>query len=296
MYLYCITNLINGKQYIGITNNYKKRWSNHKCGNSKNMAMSAAIKKYGVGNFKFEVLLSGLSLEEANLKEQEYIKKYNTLTPNGYNISPGGGAAPSQKKYGADNSNAHLTKEEAQYILDHRDQPMYVLYEEFNEKLSYDAFKNVYHHNTYTNLSTSTPEYPYNIEFSAQFTSGNKLDYEDIVELRKRYSNLEYWEDVYRDYQDLYPDKWTFWQIYTGNKFKLVMPEVFTEERKKIHHGLGRTGEKNGRSKLKEQDVLKIRELSRNGMTNSEINKLFPQVSLSSIKNVVTGKTWKHLL
>jgi predicted GIY-YIG superfamily endonuclease len=32
MYVYLITNLINNKKYIGITNNYKKRWSNEKLG------------------------------------------------------------------------------------------------------------------------------------------------------------------------------------------------------------------------------------------------------------------------
>lgn len=31
MYVYKITNTINNKVYIGITNNYKKRWSNEKC-------------------------------------------------------------------------------------------------------------------------------------------------------------------------------------------------------------------------------------------------------------------------
>ena len=34
MYVYKITNQINNKIYIGITNNYKKRWSNECC-NSK---------------------------------------------------------------------------------------------------------------------------------------------------------------------------------------------------------------------------------------------------------------------
>ncbi len=56
MYVYQITNLINNKKYIGITNNYIKRWSNHKSGNSKNMVIGRAIEKYGIENFKFEIL------------------------------------------------------------------------------------------------------------------------------------------------------------------------------------------------------------------------------------------------
>ena len=57
MYVYLITNLINDKKYVGITNNIKRRWSNH-CHPSKGreQVISNAIKKYGVDNFKFEVL------------------------------------------------------------------------------------------------------------------------------------------------------------------------------------------------------------------------------------------------
>ena len=66
MYLYRITNIINNKKYIGITNNYKKRWSNHRCGNSKNMVIAKAIKKYGKENFFFEIIKRNLTLEEAN--------------------------------------------------------------------------------------------------------------------------------------------------------------------------------------------------------------------------------------
>ena len=64
MYLYKITNLINGKGYIGITNDHKKRWANHKCNNNPTMAIAKAIKKYGIENFKFVVLLSNIPLEE----------------------------------------------------------------------------------------------------------------------------------------------------------------------------------------------------------------------------------------
>ena len=54
---------------------------------------------------------------------------------------------------------------------------------------------------------TSVNEYPYNQEFSNQFSSGNKLEYDEVVELRKRYANGEYWRDVYQDYKDIYFDE-----------------------------------------------------------------------------------------
>ena len=61
MYVYKITNQINQKQYIGITNNYKKRWSNEK-NNPKDpkrqQVITNAIAKYGKENFSFEVLYS----------------------------------------------------------------------------------------------------------------------------------------------------------------------------------------------------------------------------------------------
>lgn len=50
-----------------------------------------AIKKYGWKNFEHIVLIDGLSLEMANLLEEELIRKYNSTNDKiGYNISYGG--------------------------------------------------------------------------------------------------------------------------------------------------------------------------------------------------------------
>lgn len=295
MYIYQITNLINNKQYIGLTNNIKRRWSNHKCSNDPNMVIAKAIQKYGVNNFKFEILLRNLTIEEARQKEQEYIKVKNTKVPNGYNVSDGGEGVYGVSKKGAENSNAHLTEEEAQYILNNRNIPMYVLYEAFQDKLSYEQFKKIYHHKTYTNLSTDTQEYPNNFEFSNQFTN-NPLEYDEICELRKRYANGEYWRDVYKDYTWAYSNEWSFYNVYTGRSYKLVMPEVFSEENKKKHHGLTKQGSKNPKAKLTEDDVILIREKHQNGILNQELYSLYPQVSKTTIRDIINNKTWKHLL
>lgn len=296
MYLYRITNIINNKKYIGITNNYKKRWSNHRCGNSKNMAIAKAIKKYGKENFFFEIIKKNLTLEEANQEEIKYIELEHTLIPNGYNISKGGGVIPieSSKHIGSSNGKALLTDEQAQYILDNRNLPEYVLYEEFSEIISYDTFKNIYLGKTYTNLTTNTSIYPFNLEFSCQFATTNKLEYDEVIDLRKKYSEGIYWREAYKDYTNLYPNEWDFWNVYNGNRYKLVMPEVFTLENKKIHSSFSKhSGSNNGRAKLTEEDIIKIRNLKeKENFSNSDIYKLYPQVSQTSIRNILNYKTW----
>ena len=272
MYIYQITNLINGKIYIGKTNDPKKRWNNHKCNNNPDMVIARALRKYGINNFKFEILYRNISIEDIEELEQKTIKEKNSRIQKGYNVS-----------------------EEAQYILDHRNEPMYLLYELVSDKLSYDQFKKLYHHQTYTNLTTTVSEYPYNREFSSQFTSNN-LEYDEVVELRERYANGEFWRNVYEDYKDKYFDEMTFWNVYYGNRYKLVMPEVFTEENRHHHSSMSKQGALNGRAKLNEDDVRKIRQLWKDGITRKELYEMYPQVNPTTIRGVINNKTWKNLL
>jgi group I intron endonuclease len=93
-YIYKITNLINKKVYIGQTvqETVEKRWNLHKHLAKRNKgctALKKAFNKYGVDNFKFEVLIICFD-EDCIIYEKYYIKKYNSLAPSGYNISEGG--------------------------------------------------------------------------------------------------------------------------------------------------------------------------------------------------------------
>lgn len=89
--IYKHTNLINGKVYIGQTNQIPKyRWGgqgqNYKTGH-----FHAAIEKYGWDNFSHEILYTELTADEANELEEKLIKQYNSTNPNyGYNSDKGG--------------------------------------------------------------------------------------------------------------------------------------------------------------------------------------------------------------
>jgi group I intron endonuclease len=98
-YIYCVTNKLNYKSYVGQSNDPQERWSKHvldanrktgKTATSKKFAFQNAIVKYGQNNFIWQVIEEVETIEEANEAEEFYIAYFNTLAPNGYNILPGG--------------------------------------------------------------------------------------------------------------------------------------------------------------------------------------------------------------
>lgn len=90
MFVYLVTNLINGKRYVGQTSySLEKRWFLH-CNRKSCPALRGAINKYGANNFNVEILFSVSTKELAGEFEIEYIKRYNTKAPNGYNLTDGG--------------------------------------------------------------------------------------------------------------------------------------------------------------------------------------------------------------
>ena len=94
MWVYKITNLINQKCYVGITNNIYKRWIQHKSYKDKkgNKPLYLAFKKYGISNFKFEIIEEGITdIKVLGNRERYYIKQYKShVTQNGYNVTWGG--------------------------------------------------------------------------------------------------------------------------------------------------------------------------------------------------------------
>ena len=85
-------NKINGMRYIGITScSPDKRWGKNGSHYKKNTHFWNAIQKYGWDGFEHNILYSGLSMQDACIKEKEIIEKYQTYNPSfGYNNTKGG--------------------------------------------------------------------------------------------------------------------------------------------------------------------------------------------------------------
>lgn len=99
--IYLITNLVNGKKYVGYTSKgYKKRYKSHikeANENKTNRYICQAIRKYGEENFSVELLEKVETHEDAKKREQYYIKIFNTFVQSkgnwGYNGTKGGDGA-----------------------------------------------------------------------------------------------------------------------------------------------------------------------------------------------------------
>lgn len=87
--IYKIENILNGKFYIGQSRNIAERFIKHKNGHKAErlakLPLNVEIKKYGVENFKFEVI-EECSIDELEEKERYWLYKLDAKT-NGYNQS-----------------------------------------------------------------------------------------------------------------------------------------------------------------------------------------------------------------
>jgi len=97
MYIYILTNKVNRKKYVGQSVNHPTeskhgRIKLHFYLTEKGCsALHSAIKKYGKENFVYEIVeYQGASQESLNAIERWYVKKENSVAPNGYNLETGG--------------------------------------------------------------------------------------------------------------------------------------------------------------------------------------------------------------
>lgn len=222
--IYCYTNLINGKKYIGQTINPSQRYSAHKSSyqNEKdseyNSIFHQALRKYGWDNFQYEVLAESQDIELLNQLEIFYIDFYEARVPDGYNVLEGGNNASKPK--------SESTKEKMRW-------------------------------------------------------AHGKLTKDEVIFLRLAYARKESPKVIYEEY---FKDRLvysSFLNIWSGNRYKTVMPELIQIGRK---------------TKLTENQVKEIKKLlqENNGGNFSGIAKQYG-VTKGAIEAIYQGKTWKNV-
>lgn len=78
------------------------------------------------------------------------------------------------------------------------------------------------------------------------------------------------------------------------NPGHLFLGSYYTNIQDKVKKGRQARGETNGFSTLREEDVIRIREMKTLGLSNKSLSKTF-KTHESTIRQIVAGITWRHV-
>ena len=110
--VYCITNIIDNRIYIGSTQCFKRRFTEHlkslTDNTHNNPHLQKFVNKYGIDNIKFEIL-EIVEIENLLSKEQYYLNNFINFSTD-FNICKIAGTPP--------NYNRQFTKEDIEYIAE----------------------------------------------------------------------------------------------------------------------------------------------------------------------------------
>ena len=202
--IYKITNKINGKSYVGQSNNVQRRFNEH-CtkAESSRIPLDAAIKKHGKDNFIFE-LLEECCLDDLNDREAHWIDFYNTVNL-GYNCNPGGDNAQT----GSSNGNSKITEQDVvlirkSYAERKRQKDIYETH--FSDKISFAHFQNVWQGRVWSHImpevfTKENKEYYMMKNSIGEKSSKASFTEEEVLNIRKRYVS-ESAKEIYLDYSD----------------------------------------------------------------------------------------------
>lgn len=201
--------MINNKAYIGYARNIEDRFATHKSrafyeNKEYEKTLYRAFRKYGLENFKFEVLLE-CEVEALANNEILLIKKYDTYK-NGYNETEGGEGV---SNIGESHPNSTFKESDiidirTRYSKRERKMEVRELYPEIGDS----GFNKAWKGETWKHIMPEvyTKE---NIEFHSSNTamSGSKngrtkMTEKEVYEIRVRRKNGESWSEVYKDYSE----------------------------------------------------------------------------------------------
>lgn len=220
--IYKITNKINGKCYIGQSNNCERRFKEHQTkGSRSRIPVDVAIKKYGKDTFTYEII-EECSIEELNSREQYWITYYDSIK-NGYNCSEGG----NQQSIGENNGRAKLTEK-------------------------------------------------------------------DIIEIRQAYNNHLRQKDVYQKYKDIISFGY-FQNVWQGQSWKHIMPEVFTKENKEYYIFYNSKGERSEIAQFSNDEVIEIRKRYVKETAANIYKDYCDRITFQGFQSILWGRVYKDL-
>lgn len=263
-WIYKIINNINGKIYIGQSNNPQRRFKEH-INDEGDSLIHNAIKKYGEENFSFEIIEG--PIENFNEREKYWIKVYDSYT-NGYNMTLGGEEPPIIK-----GEKSQLAKFSDELILS-------LQLDLINTDMSYDELSKKYcvttTYLTKINLgeARNNPKFIYPLRKSSNCTKTKNFVIDIINELLYTTKSVE---QIARDFQI---DSLTIYRINLGKQKNCP---------KNIQYPIRNKGERISNKML----FNIIKDLLDNKLKFKEIEKKY-NLSKSTISKINQGKQYKR--
>lgn len=299
--IYCITNKINNKKYIGQSNNIFGRWNEHISisynDNSKGKSLiHQAIKKYGVESFVFEVL-EPCEIEQMNELEIYYIKEFKKQGFTLYNVIDGGEQLVCM--WGEDNPNAILTDEEVYDIREryNNKENKRNVYDIYKDKITFNGFHCIWCGTTRKNvhMDVYTKENKYfhrreNIKSRDLFERSNFTE-EDVRKIRDLRQNGCCPSEVYNDYQWI--NKNTFNDIWYGRTFPNIKSNLEKQKTKYIRKY--QDGVNNSLAKFTVEQIIDIRRRKDKGEKLKDVYKIYPLVCKQSFRKIWNNETYKNV-
>ena len=232
--IYKITKISNGKSYIGQSNDIERRFKEHQIkGETSRIPVDAAIKKYGINAFTYEIL-EQCQLEQLNERETYWIQYYDTVN-NGYNCSIGG----DNQSIGENNGKSKLTEQDIIKIriayANHKKQKE--IYEEYKDIISFSYFQNLWQGRSWKHIMPEVFTEENKKYYIYQNSNGSngasaKFTDEEVINIRKRYEN-ESAKQIYQDYNERVSYQ-TFQALLLGRSYK-NLPIYKKKEKKWIN-------------------------------------------------------------
>ena len=232
--IYKITNKINGKIYIGQSNNIQRRFSEYQNrGAASRIPVDVTIQKYGKENFNFEII-EECTIEQLNQRETYWINHFNSIE-NGYNCSVGG----EQQSIGSNNGRAILTENEVKIIRTayNNHERRKDVYKQFEDKITFSSFARVWDGTGWSHIMPEVLTEGNKKYYSTESTNGEKstnakFSNEEVIKIRERYVS-ENAKTIYEDYKNRCSYN-TLQQILWGRTYK-NLPIYKKKEKKWIN-------------------------------------------------------------
>lgn len=135
-----------------------------------------------------------------------------------------------------------------------------------------------------------------NSNFSGEGNGRARLTEEDVIIIRKAYNDHKKQKEIYEQFKD--KTTWSnFQNVWQGNNWSYIMPEVYTEENKNWYKTQNSIGENGSSAVFTNEQVLNYRKKYEN-MTAKEIyenEKLQDKITYSSFQKILWGESYKNI-